>query len=77
MFAILLLSCNKKSKYSNIPKITFNSLTPNQITAGQIDSAISIFIAVEDGDGNIGFNAGNLYFKDLRDTITTSLPFLK
>ncbi len=71
LFAILtlsILSCNKKHKYSNIPKLTFKNLSEDVVTAG-LDRTIYINFNFEDGDGNIGFGTPNLFLKDSRDTV--------
>jgi hypothetical protein len=69
----LLASCNKETKYSNIPKITFNRLSHSVVKAGS-DSVIRIRFDFEDGDGNIGFGTNNLFLKDTRDTVF--VPFM-
>jgi hypothetical protein len=69
----LLASCNKETKYSNIPKITFKDMSHSLVKAGS-DSVIRIRFDFEDGDGNIGFGTNNLFLKDSRDTVF--VPFM-
>ena len=70
-----LYSCNKETKYSNIPKIKFDRMSNSIIKAGS-DSTIKIRIEFEDGDGNIGFGTNNLFLSDSRynDTIPFMIP---
>lgn len=71
LFAILVImffSCNKKHKYSNIPKLTFKNMSEDVFVAG-VDKTIYIWFLFEDGDGNIGFDTPNLFMKDNRDTV--------
>jgi hypothetical protein len=67
-------SCSKNSKFSNIPKLTFNSFSVNNLMAGK-DTTIFAYIDFEDGDGDMGINdSNNLYFIDMRDTDTVGYP---
>ncbi len=70
---IAVVSCNKETKYSNIPKITFTALSTDKVKAGG-DSIVYIQFDFEDGDGNIGFGTNNLFLRDTRDTVV--VPFL-
>ena len=67
-FVLLQTSCNKETKYSNIPKLTYRGMDRFQIKAGDT-GMVRIFIEFEDGDGNIGFGTENLFLKDSRDTV--------
>lgn len=67
IISIIAISCNKKTKYANIPKITFKDLSAKSVTAGS-ESTVYISFLFEDGDGNIGFGTNNLFLKDSRDT---------
>jgi hypothetical protein len=67
LLILLLASCNKETKYSNIPKISFLSISPSVVQAGG-DSIVKIKFDFEDGDGNIGFGSENIFVKDSRDT---------
>mgnify|MGYP001176874269 CR=1 FL=1 len=68
IISLIGVSCNKKTKYDNIPKLTFKNLSQNTIQAG-IDTSIYINFLFEDGDGNIGFGTNNLFLRDNRDTV--------
>ncbi|MBK8686180.1 MAG: hypothetical protein IPN26_15060 [Bacteroidetes bacterium] len=59
-FVLLQTSCNKETKYSNIPKLTYRGMDRFQIKAGDT-GMVRIFIEFEDGDGNIGFGTENLF----------------
>lgn len=75
-FAFLILySCNKETKYSNIPKIKFLGLNTSRVQAGS-DSTILIRFEIEDGDGNVGFGTKNLFLSDSRfnDTLPYEIP---
>ncbi|HMT36163.1 MAG TPA: hypothetical protein PKC41_09905, partial [Chitinophagaceae bacterium] len=63
IISLIGVSCNKKTKYANIPKLTFKNLSQNTIQAGT-DKSIYINILFEDGDGNIGFGTNNLFLRD-------------
>lgn len=75
IISLIAVSCNKKTKYSNIPKLQFDKLSHNTVQAGS-DEKILISFLFEDGDGNIGFGTPNLYLKDSRDTViyTYNIP---
>jgi len=78
VFAWGIVSCNKETKYSNIPKIKFQSVSPAVVTAGS-DSAVRVKFEFEDGDGNVGYNSNNVFFIDQRfplDTIPFSIPVI-
>lgn len=70
---IIFVSCNKETKYSSIPKLAFKDMTPREVQEGS-NGVIRIRLDFEDGDGNIGFNTPNLFFKDNRDTAW--VPFI-
>jgi hypothetical protein len=53
LFAVVLVSCQKSKNLSDIPKITFNSLTTSKLSSG-LDSTAVLNFDYEDGDGNIG-----------------------
>lgn len=63
-------ACTKK-KFSDIPKLTFNNFSTNNVKAGS-NEKLYIYIGIQDGDGDIGFGTNNLFFKDLRDSSTTN-----
>jgi hypothetical protein len=67
IISLIAVSCNKKHKYDNIPKLTFSKLSQNSVQAGS-DTTLLISFLFEDGDGNIGFGTNNLFLKDSRDT---------
>ncbi len=64
---VLILSCNKKSKFSVVPKITYKTLQPQILKAGASTGGTTLSIYFEDGDGDIGFGTYNLFLKDSRD----------
>ena len=73
IFAIISLfaiSCNKKNKYPNVPKLIFSKLSHGSVQAGG-NETIVISFRFEDGDGNIGFGTENLFIRDNRDTLWT------
>jgi hypothetical protein len=72
---LVMFSCNKETKYSNIPKIKFLSSSHTSVQAGK-DTNIIIRFEFEDGDGNIGFGTKNLILSDSRfnDTIPYEIP---
>jgi hypothetical protein len=72
VLCLVVFSCNKETKYSNIPKISFLDLSRSIVKAGS-DSIINVRFKFEDGDGNIGFNTPKLIFIDSRSGDTT--PF--
>jgi hypothetical protein len=51
--ALFVIGCKKSDQYSDIPAITFKSLTVQQSTAG-FDSTSHLIISFTDGDGDIG-----------------------
>ncbi|HQV00926.1 MAG: hypothetical protein JNK61_07400 [Bacteroidia bacterium] len=53
LIAISVYSCRKTSNISNIPKITFTSLTGIQYSSGK-DSIAVLKFEYEDGDGDLG-----------------------
>lgn len=67
-FLLPLFACNRKSLYSDVPKITYKSMQPKIIQAGSSSGGTLISFIIEDGDGDIGFNTKNLYLKDSRDS---------
>lgn len=67
IISLIAVSCNKKHKYANVPKITFSKLSQNSVQAGSGTTLLITFL-FEDGDGNIGFGTNNLFLKDSRDT---------
>ena len=73
-FAIAFLSCKKNSDdISTTPSITIQSLTP--ATIKQFSDTLTMIIAYEDGDGDLGENnstAKNLFVTDKRINITTA-----
>ena len=75
IISLIAISCNKKTKYSNIPKITFKNLSHNSVQAGGSETVL-INLLFEDGDGNIGFGTNNLFIKDSRftDTLPYAIP---
>ena len=75
---VITYSCNKETKYSNIPKIKFLSLSHSVVKAGS-DTDIVIRFDFEDGDGNIGFGTKNLILSDSRynDTIPYEIPVIE
>jgi hypothetical protein len=64
---VVLFSCKKKSKFSDVPKITYKSLQPQILQAGASKGGTTLSIYFEDGDGDIGFGMYNLFLKDSRD----------
>ena len=73
LIILFLLSCNRKASFSVIPKITYKSISSNLLIAGSSNQATTISIYVEDGDGDIGYETENLFFKDSRDSSITKL----
>lgn len=73
-FAIAFSSCKKNSdEVSTTPSITIQSLTPGTIK--QFSDTLTMIIAYEDGDGDLGENnstAKNLFVTDKRINITTA-----
>ncbi|HOZ51523.1 MAG TPA: hypothetical protein PLU17_06670 [Chitinophagaceae bacterium] len=67
-FLLIAFSCNRKPSFSVIPKITYKSISSNLIKAGSSEQATRISLIVEDGDGDIGYETENLFFKDSRDS---------
>ena len=67
IISIIVTSCNKKTKYANVPKLTFREVSPSIVQAGG-EGNVNISFLFEDGDGNIGFGTNNLFLKDSRDT---------
>lgn len=53
LLAVVFASCQKSKNLSDIPKITFNSLTASKLVSG-LDSTAVLNFDYEDGDGNIG-----------------------
>lgn len=73
-FAIIVSSCKKNNDdLSTAPSITIQSLTPGTIK--QFSDTLTMIIAYEDVDGDLGENnstAKNLYVTDKRINITTA-----
>lgn len=72
------VSCNKETKYSNIPKIKFQTMNPGMVKAGS-DSSVIVKFEFEDGDGDIGYNVNNVFFIDQRfasDTVPFAIPVI-
>lgn len=53
ILAAVFASCQKSKNLSDIPRITFNSLTASKYPSG-LDSTAVLNFDYEDGDGNIG-----------------------
>ena len=51
--AVVFVSCQKSKNLSDIPRITFNSLTTSKLSSG-LDSTAVLNFDYEDGDGNLG-----------------------
>ncbi|MBP6456224.1 MAG: hypothetical protein KA275_05785 [Chitinophagaceae bacterium] len=74
---ISMIACQKTSTKSPIPKISFTSLTPNEVIAGK-ESKIYLRFDFEDGDGDLSFDpvdSNNIYIKDLRDSVYVPYKF--
>lgn len=73
-FTIAFSSCKKSSdEVSTTPSISIQSLTPGTIK--QFSDTLTMIIAYEDGDGDLGENnstAKNLFVTDKRINITTA-----
>lgn len=50
---VLFAGCDKKDSLSPIPKITFVSITPTTVRAGDGEEVIEISFVFEDGDADI------------------------
>jgi hypothetical protein len=74
MFLMLILmvffSCRKGTKYSNIPKIRFLSLSDSVFKAST-EKKIMLNFSFEDGDGDIAFGTKNLFLIDSRNMLDT------
>ena len=70
-FAALFFSCKKEViEISEVPSITFNSLSPSSIQ--EFDGPIVFTINYVDGDGDLGENTAgikNLFLKDNRNNL--------
>ena len=76
-FAVLFFSCKKEEvKISEVPSITFNSLSPSSIQ--EFDGPIVFTINYVDGDGDLGENTAgikNLFLKDNRNNLVYEYRF--
>ena len=65
-------SCSKKEEISNVPSISFESVTPSG-TIKQFNDSILFKISYRDGDGDLGENidsVNNLFLTDSRNNVT-------
>lgn len=69
LFCLLtaVMAC-KKSGLSDVPKITYISMTPQILVPGSSVGGTRVTLYFEDGDGDIGYGTENLFFKDSRDS---------
>jgi hypothetical protein len=67
LISVIAVGC-RKLHLSKVPKITYKNMVPQQLIAGDPSQRTTVFLEVEDGDGDIGFEKGNLIFKDSRDS---------
>jgi hypothetical protein len=73
VFAALIPSCKKEQPISNVPSITFNSISPNP--AIKYVDTITIVISYTDGDGDLGVDSPdvkNMFVTDSRNNVTSS-----
>lgn len=71
MGAVLLFSCEKDEELSNVPQISFVSISPT--TAEEFVDEITIKISYFDANGDLGENdpdVKNLFLTDNRNNIT-------
>ena len=69
---VLLPACKKEQPISNVPAITFDSLSPNP--AIRYQDTIKIVISYVDGDGDLGqdsTDAKNMFITDSRNNVTS------
>lgn len=75
-----LLSCNKKNKASDIPKITFVGMSGDSVNSGG-NQIIAVKFTFADGDADLGVSpsSGNfdIYTTDSRDTSKINYYFPK
>ncbi len=70
LILIVLFSCKKGNEVSEVPAISFKSISPN--TAQEYTEDIIITISYTDGDGDLGENnpdINNLFVEDNRNGI--------
>ena len=70
LILIVLFSCKKEEEVSEVPAISFESISPN--TAQEYTDDIIITISYTDGDGDLGENnpdINNLFVEDNRNGI--------
>jgi hypothetical protein len=65
LLILFISSCGKVTKMPPTPKLKFGYKTPNIVKAGS-NTNIIIFLALEDGDGDVGFGTPNLFLRDSR-----------
>ena len=72
VFSILMPSCKKEQPISDIPVITFDSISPNP--AIKYQDTILIVISYKDGDGDLGIDSAdvkNLFVTDSRNNVVS------
>lgn len=68
----IFFSCSKKEEISNVPSISFESVSPTG-TIRQFQDSILFKISYRDGDGDLGENidsVNNLFLTDNRNNVT-------
>ena len=73
VFMMLIPACKKDTPISNIPAITFDSISPNP--AIKYVDTIVIVISYTDGDGDLGIDSPdvkNLFVTDSRNNVISS-----
>ena len=72
LVVLIFSSCNKdEDSLSNVPQLTFESISPTTIQ--EFRGPITFSISYQDGDGDLGENDSdtkNLFLQDLRNGIT-------
>ena len=72
ILSILMPSCKKDPGISNVPVITFDSISPNP--AIKYQDTILIVISYKDGDGDLGIDSAdikNLFVTDSRNNVVS------